>query len=486
MLPPNMALALAVGQIEAPPSKTIATYSLEYTNELAATAAFQHSHVAACLSGIVNRHGPRLFTQFTPSDGFWFGEARADGGWLSNATLVPVLPPGNLTALVAAFAGDVKGAVVWDPEVPASSNVASTISGVDDLLPVPYDPTDGSVYSALVGSGLLTAVANLTGKFTGARTGSSKCDAYLYAKEEYLDTGRSSAVLGYYVDYYGASKVPTKPHLGREWGPEATKSRSVPEVSDRLVQGAALGPGQSLVSNNGAYTLTMQLDANLVLYDASRKPLWSSKTVQPPDRDPSALVLGVDGNLQIVAGGGAGANGTVLWQTGTKGTGGKFWLWVQHDGNVVLYEGVCCEGKPLWASNTARTLSECSGGGRLGSARAKANHRAGRIIERPGAFPSRLPDTSGQNALTQVTNHDYFVSRRAFFFDLSVWADEAPVDDPHQPLGTDRSTLLALFSSAYARSRGTEMIHMGYGLFVLFVQHRARQLQRPFFNCGDG
>lgn len=51
--------------------------------------------------------------------------------------------------------------------------------------------------------------------------------------------------------------------------------------------------------------------------------------------------------------------------------------------------------------------------------------------------------------LLQVSNHDYFISHEAFFFDLDVWGDEAPNDDPGQPLGTDRNTLLTILMAAY-------------------------------------
>lgn len=40
--------------------------------------------------------------------------------------------------------------------------------------------------------------------------------------------------------------------------------------------------------------------------------------------------------------------------------------------------------------------------------------------------------------LAKTTNHDFFIGNKAFFFDLSIWDDETPNDDPHQPLGTDR------------------------------------------------
>ena len=43
-----------------------------------------------------------------------------------------------------------------------------------------------------------------------------------------------------------------------------------------------------------------------------------------------------------------------------------------------------------------------------------------------------------------LPNHDYFIARRAFFFDLSPWGDEPPVDDPKQPVGADRATLVEI------------------------------------------
>ena len=68
--------------------------------------------------------------------------------------------------------------------------------------------------------------------------------------------------------------------------------------------------------------------------------------------------------------------------------------------------------------------------------------------------------------LTEVGNHDYFIAHRAFFFDLSVWADEAPVDDKHQALGADKAELVAIFQAAYDRTHdagysGPQMLHIG-------------------------
>ncbi|MBP3316859.1 MAG: hypothetical protein J6L01_00020, partial [Alistipes sp.] len=60
-----------------------------------------------------------------------------------------------------------------------------------------------------------------------------------------------------------------------------------------------------------------------------------------------------------------------------------------------------------------------------------------------------------------LTNHDFFVSRKAFFFDLSPWADEAATDDPTQKIGTDFNTLIEMLKEAYRLNKGEKMCHIG-------------------------
>lgn len=60
-----------------------------------------------------------------------------------------------------------------------------------------------------------------------------------------------------------------------------------------------------------------------------------------------------------------------------------------------------------------------------------------------------------------VLNHDYFISKRGFFFDLDPWGDDKPNDDPSQPLGTDFATLQTIFNASYQQHRGTKMAHVG-------------------------
>ncbi|MGI9124866.1 MAG: LysM peptidoglycan-binding domain-containing protein [Mycobacterium sp.] len=78
-------------------------------------------------------------------------------------------------------------------------------------------------------------------------------------------------------------------------------------MGDTLSAGQKLGRGDSLTSNNGAYTLTLQDDGNLVL----------------------------------------AVRGESVWATGTNGEGVDR-AEVQSDGNFVLYAG----DKPVWHSDT--------------------------------------------------------------------------------------------------------------------------------------
>jgi len=169
------------GDTEVP--STISHYNLTYTAALSRQDAFEHMHLAAALSGLANRAGPLLYTTLTSADTEWKTYLSSSGQWLNSTTFLPL---SNVTTLVETLASVYSGVVLYDPKVYATSNLASTASGVYNLLPVCYRPDDpSSLYSVLVGSGSrLQVVMNLVGIFNGSRTGSAKCDAYLWAKEK--------------------------------------------------------------------------------------------------------------------------------------------------------------------------------------------------------------------------------------------------------------------------------------------------------------
>ena len=66
---------------------------------------------------------------------------------------------------------------------------------------------------------------------------------------------------------------------------------------------------------------------------------------------------------------------------------------------------------------------------------------------------------NGEYEKATIPNLDYGVARRGFFFDLSVWADEAPVDEKAQPLGSDLAAFKYMLGAAYNATMGMITIH---------------------------
>ena len=167
--------------------------------------AFDTLHVISVLQGLVNREVPRLYVNYTSVDQFWLDKMREKGAYLEHVKLAPL---SGVEDALRTFAGHVKGVVVWDPNLPCTSHIASTICGVENLLPVRYDQRMESMYDRLVLNGpRLKVVHDLVGKF------SAKCDAYLWAKERYIDTGKCNPTeIGYWCDAFWL-KHPTEMSL---------------------------------------------------------------------------------------------------------------------------------------------------------------------------------------------------------------------------------------------------------------------------------
>ena len=108
-------------------------------------------------------------------------------------------------------------------------------------------------------------------------------------------------------------------------------------MSDTLTEGQKLVRGESLVSKNGAYTLTLQEDGNLVL--ASRgTPLWSTST---GGQDVVRAEVQSDGNFVLYTA------DKPIWHSDTKGKK-NVRLVVQDDRNLVLH---AADG-PAWSTKT--------------------------------------------------------------------------------------------------------------------------------------
>jgi len=108
-------------------------------------------------------------------------------------------------------------------------------------------------------------------------------------------------------------------------------------MSDTLTEGQKLVRGESIASNNGAYTLTLQDDGNLVL--ASRgQALWDSST---NGQDVIRAEVQPDGNFVLYTA------DKPIWHTDTKGKK-HVRLVLQDDRNLVLY---AADG-PAWSTHT--------------------------------------------------------------------------------------------------------------------------------------
>ena len=99
-------------------------------------------------------------------------------------------------------------------------------------------------------------------------------------------------------------------------------------MGDTLTEGQKLVKGDSLTSSNGAYTLTLQDDGNLVL--ASRgHAIWATGT---DGQDVVRAEVQHDGNFVVYTA------DKPVWHTDTKGKK-NVRLVLQDDRNLVLYSG---------------------------------------------------------------------------------------------------------------------------------------------------
>ena len=192
---------------------------LDLHNSQNAARVWDTMHLLAALQGLANRRSPQFYLFYckefgVDTDQFWFDWYQGEDGWLKNSKVREL---SNIEEALRIFRRTYKGLVVYDPRVPATSNVASTIAGCDDLLPVRFDPSADSLYTKLTTQLKLPVRLWLvnpdgTSKFNGKglipdinepTSGSAKVDAYRWAIAKYLRVRRCAAGFGaYYVDAY--------------------------------------------------------------------------------------------------------------------------------------------------------------------------------------------------------------------------------------------------------------------------------------------
>jgi hypothetical protein len=133
--------------------------------------------LSASLQGIVNRTEPRIYL-FEPSD-------EGKETWLKDLKL-PYEVHADPLALVARFKAELKGMIVYDPDMPDSVNVATTLAGQKDALVV--SPELAATLAAAPYE--LAVLDDLRGKFK------SRLEAYTWQYENLWKTANRRLVVG--------------------------------------------------------------------------------------------------------------------------------------------------------------------------------------------------------------------------------------------------------------------------------------------------
>ncbi|MCL5098053.1 MAG: hypothetical protein M1608_11110 [Candidatus Omnitrophica bacterium] len=230
----GLALAMAVlcaqaagdrGEAQSSSPKCIYTYDarplrrLDLRESANAKRVWDAMHLLAALEGLANRNRPQFYLFYcgdfgVDTDQFWFDWLRGEDGWLRDAEVHPLK---DWTDALEQFRPCFNGLVVYDPNVPATSNLGSTAAGCENLLPVRFDPDPASVYTLLtrkLGLPVKLWLVHPDGspKFTGRglipdldepASGSAKIDAYRWAIRRYLGTGQCApGYAAYYIDAF--------------------------------------------------------------------------------------------------------------------------------------------------------------------------------------------------------------------------------------------------------------------------------------------
>ncbi|MBZ4675404.1 MAG: hypothetical protein JG782_23 [Anaerophaga sp.] len=162
------------------PENAIYLYKLKGSSTI---SSYDEAMAVACIQGVLNRNGTHLYvlsnTLNKPS--YWL-DIFSTKGWMAGKEQVLI---NSFDQLLGIARTKMKGVIIWDPNVPATINVATTLAGLEDGLVL--SPEMANQYLEKID---LPVIKDFRGQFTGSVTGSKKNDAYRWAIKEYLETGR--------------------------------------------------------------------------------------------------------------------------------------------------------------------------------------------------------------------------------------------------------------------------------------------------------
>ena len=162
------------------------------------------TRLGVCIQGLINRnndkHNVAVNIKLDDTDDFWLKFMQEEGATYDSAKYSQTRVSSK-NAFFEVFGEFIKacGIIAWDPDVPSTANVASTICGLYNYLPVQYSTNEDSLYMILTRDYGVEVKMSLVGMFGEAKlgtkikgtdiasTGSAKCDAYMWAIEKYME-----------------------------------------------------------------------------------------------------------------------------------------------------------------------------------------------------------------------------------------------------------------------------------------------------------
>ncbi|CAK7065870.1 MAG: hypothetical protein PARBA_02501 [Parabacteroides sp.] len=192
------------------------SYNLE--DSTLAKQTWEEMHAISTLQGIVNKDKPLFYLKYVMEndinvDQYWWDKYRQKGKWLFGRDTFQLK---NVDEAICYYKDMINGVVVYDPKIPSTSNVASSICGIENLIAIRYDESPSSLYSRVVLGGPKLPVkvwlVNRDGSSMFVGEGripdtnipsslSQKNDPYLWFIDKYMKSGKCSSEYGaYYID----------------------------------------------------------------------------------------------------------------------------------------------------------------------------------------------------------------------------------------------------------------------------------------------
>lgn len=178
-------------------------------------------YIIPVIQGLANRNGDHLYilaqgtvyinTLSDDVDNTYLEYLTSEGEYFNGKTLKYLY---NFDEIMQVFGNLLEGLIVWDENVPATSNTVMGACSTENLIPVRFNSSPDSLMNVLRENYELKVKYNLNGKFTGEgivwgteeqSSGSSKVDAYIWSYNNYLAAGKlDPRHLAIYMDAFSS------------------------------------------------------------------------------------------------------------------------------------------------------------------------------------------------------------------------------------------------------------------------------------------